>query len=59
MGIMSHKIKHINDEVEIIKKKKKKEPYKFYGRIILILGKRKNSFKGFESKYVWWKNQQI
>ena len=23
MGIMSHKIKHINDEVEIIKKKKK------------------------------------
>lgn len=39
MGIMSHKIKHINDEVEITFLKK--EPYKFYGRIILILGKRK------------------
>lgn len=39
----------------------KKEPYKFWGRIILKLEKKKkkkDSLEGFESKYVWWKNQQ-
>ena len=57
MGIMPHKVKHLNDKVKIIYKKNHTNS----GQDNIKTGnkrKKTDSLEGFESKYIWWKNQQ-